>query len=510
MSASEPEIQFELKPPPVAEVYISTAKPKPPLTDEEWADLEKPKVLIVGAGIGGLMLGNFLQKGGIPFQIFERMDIVKPLGSCMSIGGVFGTLFEQIGILDDLKAIGKLNIGLEYLREDLSRLLVMDTSERLELTGSNEYLVARPELYNLLLRQIPKEKIHMSKKVLSFMQNEDGVMIRCADNQTHHGDILVGADGAHSAVRQHLYKELKQKKILPPSDDIPLPFNCVCLVGQTEVLDPEEFPDLNLPHSKFNTVVGILTSGTQWVRATTKQNTVCWIVVRYLTKETSKQHDSFRNSEWGPEAAEAMCKEVRDFKVPGGREGKVTTIGDLIDRTPKHLISKVMLEEKIFHTWFGGRTVLLGDACHKLNPAGGAGALTAIQDAVALANWICALQSKKASEIEDSFKEYHAERYPLVKQSYETSKMFNHIAGKSFASMVVRAVFKKLPRFLWRKILIKRCSVRPQLSFLPLVEDKGTAPPIYQASLHKTLEILKRRAEDQAKGASSISTTVAV
>ncbi|KAG0362309.1 hypothetical protein BG005_006139 [Podila minutissima] len=507
MSTPGPEIQFELESPPDAEFYVSTAKSKPPLTDEEWANLEKPKVLIVGAGIGGLMLGNFLQKGGIPFQIFERMDIVKPLGSCMSIGGVFGPLFEQIGILDDLKAIGKLNIGLEYLREDLSRLLVMDTSERLELTGANEYLVARPELYNILLRQIPKEKIHMSKKVLSFMQNEDGVMIRCADNQTHHGDILVGADGAHSAVRQHLYKELKQKKKLPSSDDVPLPFNCVCLVGQTEVMDPEEFPDLNLPHSKFNTVLG--SNDFSWVRATTKQNTVCWIVVRFLTKETSKQHDSFRNSEWGPEAAEAMCKEVRDFKVPGGKEGKVTTIGDLIDRTPKHLISKVMLEEKIFDTWFGGRTVLLGDACHKLNPAGGAGALTAIQDAVALANWICALQSKKASEIEESFNEYHAERYPLVKQSYETSKMFNHIAGKRFASMVIRAVFRRLPRFLWRKILVKRCSARPQLSFLPLVEDKGTAPPIYQASLHKTLEILKRRAEDQAKEASSTNATVA-
>jgi len=75
----------------------------------------------------------------------------------------------------------------------------------------------------------------------------------------------------------------------------------------------------------------------------------------------SKQHDSFRNSEWGPGAAEAMCKEVRDFKVPGGKHGQVTTMGDLIDRTPKHLISKVMLEEKVFDTWYGGRTVLLGD-----------------------------------------------------------------------------------------------------------------------------------------------------
>lgn len=61
-------------------VYVSTAKPKAPLTEEELANMEKPKVLIVGAGIGGLMLGNILQKGGIPYDIYERSKEVKPLG----------------------------------------------------------------------------------------------------------------------------------------------------------------------------------------------------------------------------------------------------------------------------------------------------------------------------------------------------------------------------------------------------------------------------------------------
>lgn len=88
------------------------------------------------------------------------------------------------------------------------------------------------------------------------------------------------------------------------------------------------------------------------------------MVTQFLTKETSKSNDSFRNSEWGPEAAEIMCKEVRHFKVPGGKDGQILTIGDLIDRTPKDLISKVMLEEKIFDTWYGGRTVLLGDGTY--------------------------------------------------------------------------------------------------------------------------------------------------
>lgn len=88
---------------------------------------------------------------------------------------------------------------------------------------------------------------------------------------------------------------------------------------------------------------------------------MCWNVVQYLDKKTTKDNDAFRNSEWGPEAAEAMCKQVRHFKIPGGKDGRVLTMGDLIDRTPKHLICKVMLEEKLFNTWYGGRTVLLGD-----------------------------------------------------------------------------------------------------------------------------------------------------
>lgn len=122
--------------------------------------------------------------------------------------------------------------------------------------NAKEYLVSRPDLYDLLWCQIPKEKIQMNKKVVSMKQNDEGVVIRCSDNTSYHGDILVGADGAHSAVREQLFKDLKKKNKLPRSDDVPLPFTSICIVGQTEILDPEEFPDLKLPHSKFNTILG--------------------------------------------------------------------------------------------------------------------------------------------------------------------------------------------------------------------------------------------------------------
>ncbi|KAG0069260.1 hypothetical protein BGZ92_004709, partial [Podila epicladia] len=383
-----------------------------PWDDESrWSETEsqtdgKPKVLIVGAGIGGLMLGNLLLKRGVPFHIYDRMKEVKPLGSAMSIGSGVAQVFDQLGILKEFEAMGKPNITAHIYNANHKPLLTLDFSERANLCGSNELVMSRHDLHSLLLRRIPAENLHLGKKILWFTQDEDGVTIRTSDKNFYHGDILVGADGAYSAVRQSLYKSLKAKGSLPAVDDVPLPFDCVCLVGQTEPMDPEEFPGLKLPDTQFSFVVG-----------------------SQEYSESSKEHDSFRNSEWGPERAEAMCKTVRHFKVPIGKEGAAVTMGDLIDKTPKDLISKVMLEEKLFETWFGGRVVLLGDACHKMNPAGGAGAQTAIQDAVALANWISTLQSPTPSDIETIFKEYRAERYPVAKSAFATSQIFKSLGG---------------------------------------------------------------------------------
>ncbi|KAG0339454.1 hypothetical protein BG000_002086 [Podila horticola] len=214
----------------------------------------------------------------------------------------------------------------------------------------------------------------LAREFSRFNKNQDSVMVRCSDNISYSGDILVGADGAYSD--------------LPLSDDA-LPFSCFCLVGQTDVLDPEEFPLLKKALSQCNAVLGV--------------STMC-------TKESSKSNDSFRNSEWDPEAAEALAREVRPFKVAGRKDGKVLTLGELVDRTPKHLMSKVMLEENVFDTWFGGRTALLGDACHKMSPAGGVGAVTAIHDAATLANWLSTHRLATEEDIEKVFKKYCAER----------------------------------------------------------------------------------------------------
>ncbi|KAG0343494.1 hypothetical protein BG004_005271 [Podila humilis] len=475
--------------------YVATAKPKPALTEQDSATMKKPKVLIVGAGIGGIMLGQLLLKGGVPFEIFERATEVKPLGSAMSLGSNISHVFRQLGIYEDFVAIGKRNVGWTSHYGENGEY-TMELTSREPMCDAEEYVVTRPELYELLLRQIPKEMIHLNKKVLNFMQNDLGTMIRCNDGTSYHGDILVGADGAYSAVRQHLFKDLKSKKLLPASDDVPLPFDTNCLVGQTHVLDPEEFPELKLDHSQFQRNVQRNECATSVF--TTKRGTICWGVIQFLNTTTSKEKDAFRNSEWGPEAAEAMCKQVRHFKVSCGKNNNMT-LGDLIDRTPKNLISKVMLEEKVFDTWYGGRTVLIGDACHKLSPSGGAGAYSAIHDAVVLANWICSLETKAMPDIERTFKEYQDERHPVVLVAYKGSKLLKKQNEKSFAGAFIRYLHYRMPKWLWSRILKQSVLTRPQVSFLPLVEDKGSVPTLPQPSLHKTLPIIRARLEREKK-----------
>lgn len=65
-----------------------------------------------------------------------------------------------------------------------------------------------------------------------------------------------------------------------------------------------------------------------------------------------------------------------------------------------------------------------------MNPSGGTGALSAVHDAVALANWLCSLQSTSPRTLARVFKEYHAERHPIAKQNLLNSQMLCALGGK--------------------------------------------------------------------------------
>ncbi|KAG0273268.1 hypothetical protein BGZ95_010917 [Linnemannia exigua] len=443
---------------------------------------KRPKVLIVGAGLGGLTLGAILQKTDIPYEIFERAPEMKPLGSAITFTPVIAPFWKQLGMYEEILAHSKEMTTMELRNENRGLEYELDFSEGIELCGAGTYVIPRPVLYDLLMRYVPREHIHFGRKILSTKQGNNGVMIQCSDGSEFEGDILVGADGAYSAVRKSMYEELSKISLLPPSDALPLTFSTVCLVGQTQAFNPSEFPDIASEKCKFMNILGE-SKPYSYSTFTTAQKTVCWAVIMYLDAESSKDNDAFRNSEWGPGAAAAMCEQVKDFPIVAGGDKKLT-MGDLIERTPKELISKVMLEEKVFKTWHHCRTVLLGDACHKLSPAGGAGAANAMHDAVTLANQINALTFHPTiNEITAAFKAYCNERQPWVQEAFDSSRIFKIMTSTSLMGKVVRFCTKHLPAWIQKQALIKMALNRPQIAFLPRSADKGSVKPAVQPSL---------------------------
>ncbi|KAF9125533.1 hypothetical protein BGW39_007333, partial [Mortierella sp. 14UC] len=219
----------------------------------------------------------------------------------------------------------------------------------------------------------------MSKKVLSFQQNQEGVMHRFSDNTTVHGDILVGADGAHSSVRQHLYKTLDKEGLLPKSDTKAMSRGYISLVETTEALDPKQYPGM----------IGI----------------------------TAIADEQFKISDWVPQRNQKLMHSIRHFKTMYG------TLGDLFDVTNIEHVSKVYFEDMSFETWNHGRMVLIGDAAHKLLPSSGAGAVNAIQDTVLLANHIYDIYPTSYENIRTALQEYKEGRFEAIKEQYPQSYM---------------------------------------------------------------------------------------
>ncbi|KAF9913592.1 hypothetical protein BX616_009843 [Lobosporangium transversale] len=471
------------------EVYPSQP---PPIN----SDGKTPHVIIVGAGLAGLFLAILLDRQGVPYDIYERSKEVKPLGALMSLNANILPVFEQLGILDELLQVSFPSAGFFITKSNLKPIASLMISNQEKLFGYRYLLFARPKLHDILLSRVPPERIHMNKKVMSIAQNSrQGVMIRCSDNTTYHGDILVGADGAYSGVRQSLYKMMHSEGILQDSDTKSLSMNFTCLVGTTDSLDPEKYPILKEKEAKLHQVIG---NGTQytWSAVNVPEHRICWNVVSQFPSAVEAEDERFRNSEWGPAASETMTSEVRDFLLPIGG-----TIGDLIDATPKESISRVFLEDKIFETWYHMRTVLIGDACHKLLPSAGQGAVNAFQDAVILANCIYDLKSLAQEDIIATFKDYRDQRYPHVIEQYEASKMNAKIIyGQKLSERVIRnIVLNYMPKSVQVKNAAKNMAYRPQATFLPLPPKRGISPVLPQKPSRRYMEEQAKLKQTQVK-----------
>jgi salicylate hydroxylase len=307
----------------------------------------KPRVAIVGGGIGGVAAANALRQQGIEAEVYEQAPMLKEVGAGVAIHPNGVRALRHLGFGEGLARSGARWVDARFQHPDgqlIAPFWPMAEAAHIEVYG-----VHRADLLQLLLEPLPAETLHVDHRCVGIEQDGQTATLSFANGAHVTVDVVVAADGIHSTLRQF---------VTPPS--LPLPSGSV---GYRGVISAAS---VGWPPGAMRNWLG---PGKHFlvfpVRANTLINYVGFVASDTLATESwSAPGDPARLARefagWDP-LVEAIIAQIES-----------TFWWGLYDREP-------------LQTWTRGRLTLLGDAAHPMLPHVGQGANQAIEDGVALA-----------------------------------------------------------------------------------------------------------------------------
>jgi 2-polyprenyl-6-methoxyphenol hydroxylase-like FAD-dependent oxidoreductase len=335
------------------------------------------KVIIAGGGIGGLTTALMLHARGIECEVFEQSEQIRELG--VGINTLPHAIKELagLGLLQRLDAVAirtyelfyTNRFGQEIWREPRGLDAGYDVPQFSIHRGRLQGVI-----HDAVRERIGEHHIHTGHRLGAFGQDESGVTAYFFDRTGAHratacGDILVGADGIHSAVRDALYP-----------DEGPARWNGAMLWrGATE------WPRFLTGRSMIvaggmaaKLVVYPIAEGTREDLRLTN-----WAVVAKIGDGSTPPP---RKEDWSrPGRIEELEPHIRRFEI------RDVDAQALIAATPEFW-EYPMCDRDPLPRWSFGRVTLIGDAAHPMYPVGSNGASQAILDARALADHLVAAE----------------------------------------------------------------------------------------------------------------------
>ncbi|KAL6856382.1 FAD/NAD(P)-binding domain-containing protein [Trichoderma novae-zelandiae] len=182
------------------------------------ASSSKPlRVLIAGAGIAGLATAISLTRiSGIPdldIQLYEQAPELREIGASIALSPNGLRTLEKLGVdsalSDELGFRGPSGIPHIYRHWKTNQVVSVDTFSNVSDRRHQTTRFHRGHIHAALLENVPKDWIHLNKKISRAEANDDGVVLYFEDGTSAHGDILLGADGIRSQVRGSFYPDYK-------------------------------------------------------------------------------------------------------------------------------------------------------------------------------------------------------------------------------------------------------------------------------------------------------------
>jgi 2-polyprenyl-6-methoxyphenol hydroxylase-like FAD-dependent oxidoreductase len=309
------------------------------------------KIVIIGGGIAGLTAAVALSRMGLAAEVYEQAPALVEVGAGVWLWPNAMAALEPIGLSGMVAQLAAPVSRQGLMRPDGTWLLCIPGDLMARRWGSGFAAVHRAELQQLLAAELDPAVIHLGARCTGFDDVGQTVIARFADGREVRADVLVAADGVHSAVRARLlgpaplrYRGYTAVRSLTPPRSVPLPRDSWEIWGR----------------------------GARFGLGPTSGNRIIWWAAWNAPAGGKDDGDT----------AALLRKHFGTWRDP---------IPAIIDATPEAaLVRNDIHDRRPARTWGRGRVVLVGDAIHPMTPDLAQGACQAIVDATTLATCLAA------------------------------------------------------------------------------------------------------------------------
>lgn len=336
------------------------------------------RIAVIGAGLGGATIASLLQREGFQVRVYEQARSFERIGAGIHVSANVMKVLRHLGAEHGLSQIG--------IHPDMFTSRRWDTGEILfELplgaTGERNYgasyiTVHRHDLHAAILDKLRPGTVAIGRRLNDVAADGAVAQLSFADGSTAEADIVVGADGVNSRLREAVVGPSKARftgavahRALYPAE----------LLGGMEVRNC-----------------------TKWWGPNSH------ILIYYIEQSRDEIYlVTSAKGEWHSQASWEFCSRDEVASAFAGFHPEVRKVIEVAPQPTKWPI----LDIAPIDTWSKGRVVLLGDACHAMTPYMASGAAMAIEDAAVLARCLVA-----SDDHVTAFARYQATRMPRVSE----------------------------------------------------------------------------------------------
>ncbi|MFJ5263286.1 FAD-dependent oxidoreductase [Streptomyces sp. NPDC088387] len=343
------------------------------------------RILVIGGGIAGTASALALHKAGFDVAVYEaHSDTAEDIGAFLTLASNGMRALGQLDATAAVTAIGFPLTSIRLLDEQGAEAAHAPMGEAKDPL-LNFRCLRRGELNAALQAEAVRRGIELrhGARLSRLVNGQDGVTAHFADGTTATGDLLLGADGLNSTVR--------------------------------EVVSPGTRPEYAGQRVFYGYTTGVAPIGESDCITMIRGSKVAFGCA------VSPDGESYWFARVGgdplsaAEIAEGTAAHWRDLLLPLLGEDK-TPAADIVAATTGHVMVTNATELPLGIPWRSGRALLLGDAAHAASPATGQGASMALEDAVVLAKCL-----RDLPDVDAAVAHYEALRRDRVEQNIATS-----------------------------------------------------------------------------------------